>query len=126
MNILGIDFGTKKFGLAIMESNSGIASQLPIMKNDTDTLDNIEKIIKEYNIKTIILGMPSYNNTKKRVLRFSEKLKKQINNIEIVFINEDNTSIGIKSELTSKKQKNNLDSMSAVAILTQWYSSNNF
>jgi putative Holliday junction resolvase len=118
MNILGIDFGTKKLGLALLETDSEIASPLPILKNDQYLFEKLAAIIKSYRVTQIVLGLPSYENTQKKVLHFSELLK-QYADVVIHFENEDNTSIGIKSDLTTKKQKEQLDSFSAVAILQQ-------
>jgi putative Holliday junction resolvase len=118
MYILGIDFGTKKLGLALIETESEVASPLPIVKNDLYLFDKLLAIIKSYRITKIVLGLPSYENTQKKVLAFSEQLKQKVS-VQIFFENEDNTSISIKSELSTKKQKSQLDSFSAVAILQQ-------
>ena len=123
MYILGIDFGTKKLGLAILESSSGITSPLPIVRNDDYLFDHLQKILKDYNISNIVIGLPSYENTKKKVAAFTEKLK-AIFTGTISFTSEDNTSITVKKELTSHKQKQNLDSFSAIAILEQWATTN--
>lgn len=124
MYVIGIDFGTKKLGFAILETDTGISSPLPILMNDNFLIDKIKSLLSEYRTNKIVFGMPSYKSTQKRLERFVYNLKKVIKNIDIEYTNEDNTSTGIKSELTSRKQKDNLDSMSAVAILNQWYSIN--
>lgn len=124
MYILGIDFGTKKLGVAILEDSSEVASPLPLIKNDIALFQALEKIIKDYRITTVVLGMPSYENTAKKVNAFAEAMKIKFH-VEIHFMNEDNTSLGIKKDLTTEKQQRNLDSFSAVAILQQWVSENN-
>lgn len=124
MYILGIDFGTKKLGVAILEDSSEVASPLPLIKNDIALFQALEKIIKDYRITTVVLGMPSYENTAKKVNAFAETMKAKFR-VEIQFMNEDNTSLGIKKDLTTEKQQRNLDSFSAVAILQQWVSENN-
>ena len=123
MYILGIDFGTKKLGLAILESSSGITSPLPIVRNDDYLFNHLQKILKDYNISNIVIGLPSYENTQKKVTAFTEKLK-LIFAGTVSFTSEDNTSITVKKELTSHKQKQNLDSFSAIAILEQWATTN--
>jgi putative Holliday junction resolvase len=123
MYVLGIDFGTKKLGLAILETESDIASPLPIIKNDLYTFDKLLKIIKSYRISTVVFGAPSYENTHKKVASFAKKLAEKVT-LDVHFENEDNTSIGIKKDLTTKKQKLQLDSFSAVAILQQWHTHN--
>ena len=119
MYILGIDFGTKKLGVAIMETDSGVTSPLPLVKNDRDLWKTLEKIITDYRISHIVLGYPSYENTAKKVTAFSNELKNRYA-ISIDYTQEDNTSIAVKKSLTTQKQKQNLDSFSAIEILQQW------
>jgi putative Holliday junction resolvase len=122
MYVLGIDFGTKKLGLAILETTSELASPLPIIKNDIDLFKKLASIIKSYRITTVVLGFPSYEDTQAKVTKFVEELAKQVGPLTVFLENEDNTSIGIKSQLDTKKKKSQLDSYSAVEILNQWQS----
>lgn len=124
MYILGIDFGTKKLGIAMLESTTGVVSPFPILKNDKDLNKSIAKIITDYRITSIVMGMPSYENTQKKVALFADFLEKTYG-VKIFYTNEDNTSLVTKKMLDTKKQKSQLDSMSASAILTQWYTDNN-
>lgn len=123
MYILGIDFGTKKLGLAILEPTSGVVSQLPKMLNDRELFSKIAKILTDYRITKVVLGKPSYENTLKKVEKFAKALQEKFA-VETHFTTEDNTSIVTKKLITSKKQQENLDSMSAVEILTQWHTDN--
>lgn len=119
MYILGIDYGTKKLGVAILEADSGITSPLPLVKNDRDLWKNLGKIIVDYRISHIVIGYPSYENTAKKVTTFVEELTSKYS-VTVDYTQEDNTSIAIKKGLTTQKQKQNLDSFSAVEILQQW------
>lgn len=58
--ILGIDYGTKKIGLALSDNNLIIASPYQIIKNiDQDsTVANIERTLAEKKCRGIILGWP--------------------------------------------------------------------
>lgn len=123
MYYLGIDFGTKKLGIALLETTSGIASPLPIIKNDTTLFEQLERIIASYRINTVLLGLPSYESTIKKVMQFSQELEKRFQ-IKIILVTEDNSSLVVKKGLQGKKQKQQLDSYSAVAICEQWYSDN--
>jgi putative Holliday junction resolvase len=119
MYILGIDYGTKKLGLAVLEDSTGVCSPLPIVKNDEHLWDKLAEIIASYRISTIAIGLPSYENTAKKVQRFVNELSRR-HAVSIHLTSEDNTSLVVKKELTTRKQKDNLDSFSAVAILQQW------
>lgn len=121
MYILGIDFGTKKLGVAILEDSSEITSPLPLVKNDQYLWQSLGKIVTDYRIQQVVIGLPSYEDTAKKVKKFAEELQQQFS-LTVSYMNEDNTSIGIKKNLRTQKQQQNLDSYSAVAILEQWLS----
>ena len=54
--ILGIDYGTKRIGVAITDENSSLAFPLKIVLNNKDTFKHIGEIIKHNNIKEIVVG----------------------------------------------------------------------
>ena len=58
--IMGIDPGGKRIGIAISDENKIVATPYTtIIKNNyTDFIKEIKKIIKEYQIKGIIIGNP--------------------------------------------------------------------
>ena len=121
MYILGIDFGTKKIGAAILEDTSGICSPLPVILNDKKMWEHLATLIADFRISTVVLGLPSYASTEKKVQQFAATLQEK-HALAVYFTQEDNTSIAIKKELSTQKQKKNLDSYSAVEILQQWIS----
>ena len=47
MKFLGIDYGTKRIGLAISDENGILAFPKEILTNDTNTFKKIEEIIAE-------------------------------------------------------------------------------
>lgn len=56
MKFLGIDFGTKRIGVAVSDENATLSFPKEIVLNDADTLENIARIIKKENIKEIVIG----------------------------------------------------------------------
>ncbi len=56
MRFLGIDYGTKRIGLAISDENSFMAFPKEIVLNDKSTLDKIREVIKKENISEIVIG----------------------------------------------------------------------
>lgn len=56
MKILGIDYGTKRIGLAITDENNQIAFPKEILLNDVNTFQRLASIIKTENIKEIVIG----------------------------------------------------------------------
>ncbi|MFA6524569.1 MAG: Holliday junction resolvase RuvX [Candidatus Paceibacterota bacterium] len=53
---LGIDYGTKRIGVAISDENGTLAFPKEIVPNDLNTFKRIGEIIKEEQIKEIVVG----------------------------------------------------------------------
>ncbi len=99
MKILGIDYGTKRIGIAISDEGSKLAFPREIILNATDTLLEIGEIIKKENISEIVIG---------ESVDFSGKLNALSARIE-VFILE----LQEKFKLPIYKQKEFLTSVEA-------------
>lgn len=99
MKILGIDYGTKRIGIAITDEGGRLAFPKEILINDSDTLKKMERILKEENIKEIVIG---------ESVDFSGKLNALSARIE-VFILE----MKEKFDLPIHKQKEFLTSVEA-------------
>ncbi len=56
MRFLGIDYGTKRIGLAISDDNGQIAFPKEIVLNDSNTFKKIGEIIKKEKIDEIVIG----------------------------------------------------------------------
>lgn len=56
MKYLGIDFGGKRVGIAVSDDTGNMAFPHSVMFNDKNLLDNVEKIVKEENIGSIVIG----------------------------------------------------------------------
>lgn len=61
MKIMGIDFGTKKIGIAISDDSGVMAFPHSVVKNDDKLLSYIEKLVSERSINEIVIGH-SLNN----------------------------------------------------------------
>jgi putative Holliday junction resolvase len=56
MKFLGIDFGTKRIGIAISDEKGVLAFPKEIVINDGNTFKRIAEIIKTENISNIVVG----------------------------------------------------------------------
>lgn len=99
MKILGIDYGTKRIGIAVTDENSKLAFPKEILLNDSNTFKKLEHIIKEEKIAEIVIG---------ESVDFSGKLNALSARIE-VFILE----LKEKFNLPIHKQKEFLTSVEA-------------
>ena len=125
MNYLGLDLGTKTLGLAI--SKGQIATPLKtITYDDKNTLlEQLDKIIQEYQIVVIVLGYPkNMNNTlgprALATLEFKEKLENS--NYKVILQDERLSTVlahnyMIEADLSRKKRKEKVDTLAATIIL---------
>ena len=56
MKFLGIDFGTKRIGIAISDENHRLAFPKEIITNDKNTFIKLGEIFKKENIREIVIG----------------------------------------------------------------------
>ncbi|MBT3282841.1 Holliday junction resolvase RuvX [bacterium] len=78
--ILGVDFGTKKVGIAVSDENGNFALPKVVLQNDKDLIGSFQTILKEENIGEIVIGESinykgEENLVMKDVKRFIEKIK---------------------------------------------------
>ena len=128
--ILSIDYGTSRVGFAVSDPLHIIATPLKTIKNKSnqDLLKQIGLIVKEYAIKSIVLGLPLGLNgeeTKQTqtVKIFSETLEK--NNYKVIFEDERLTTVLakkeiIKQKISTGKNKSLIDQVAAAFILQNY------
>ncbi|MES2223794.1 MAG: Holliday junction resolvase RuvX [Patescibacteria group bacterium] len=76
MRILGIDYGSKRVGLATADTESGMAFPRSVINNDKDLLKTIGEIKKKENISKIILGeSKNLNGTDNDIMEDIRKFK---------------------------------------------------
>ena len=132
---LGIDYGTKKTGVAIAQKVTNKSRPLKIIYKDH--INEIDKIIDEWDIDKIIIGFPNSIGRKKNKIHsgindFVNSLKSSINpSIEIILYDEQLSSELAKKDfaemrnlgLTGRKNSD-YDDISASIILQSWINEN--
>ena len=131
--ILAIDFGVKRIGLAIGDSESSIATPFKTIKNNgyENCSIQIAQIVKEWRINLIVLGKPeiySDQEVNKQIDNFGKILKKNLN-IDVIFYNEDYSSNSAQAELAMQMQagrkkkvnKAEIDRIAATLILQSYF-----
>lgn len=118
MRYLGIDFGTKKVGIAYSDESATLAFPYTILKTDKNLVDSIVKIIAEKEAEALVLG-ESYNakNEENEVMVDIRKFKTELETkIQIPIYME-------KEYLTSMEARRYQDKMivddSAAALILQ-------
>ena len=136
MRTLGLDLGTKTLGLALSDKSNQIANPYRVLHWDGENYDllfkELDKIIKENKIETLVLGLPkNMNNTlgfaAERSMKFKEELEKRYTK-EVVLIDErlsttEATNYLLDADMSRKKRKKVIDSVAASIILDTYLKS---
>ena len=56
MRFLGIDYGTKRIGVAVSDENGMLAFPKEIIQNDKNTFDKLSEIIKKEKTVSVTVG----------------------------------------------------------------------
>ena len=130
MRILGIDYGDARVGIAITDPLGITAQGLEtINRNGSDkiVLKRLEELIEQYNVTTIVIGMPiNMNGTKTEraevTEKFIHKMKCKFGKIPIETIDERLTTVDAHKTMNylnvnKHKKRSIVDTISAVYIL---------
>lgn len=130
MRTLGIDYGDARIGIAITDLLGITAQGLETIHhngNDKIALKRIEEIVTEYEVGTIVIGMPlNMNGTKaervEKTEKFIHKLKCKFNTVKIESVDERLTTVAAHKTMNllginKFKKRDIVDTISAVYIL---------
>ena len=128
MRYLGLDLGTKTLGVALSDIKQTIATSYITLRytDENILLEDLSKIIEEFEIKKIVLGFPkNMNNTigpkALSTIEFKEKLENKFK-IPVILQDERLTTVEatnymLEADISRKKRKQKIDSLAATIIL---------
>ena len=132
---LGVDYGIKKTGIAIAQKITNKSRPLKIIYKNY--IDEIDKILEEWDIDKIIVGFPSRVGGKKskihdEINNFVYSLKNKINpSIKVILFDEQLSSELAKNHFAemrnlgfTRKKNSDYDDISASIILQSWINEN--
>ena len=137
MRTLGIDYGDSRVGIAVTDGLGITAQGLETINyngNDKILLKRLDEILVQYEVDTIVVGMP-YNMDGTKTIRaevtekFIHKLKCKYNKIKIETIDERLTTVAAHKtmnflEINKYKKRSIVDTLSAVYILEKFINKN--
>lgn len=117
MKILGIDYGTKRVGLAISDETQTLARELNIL-SPKEFWWGIEALIADEAIERIVIGLPlnmsgGSTQSTEAAQEFSDELQKRFPDIPLEFMDERLSSVMAES----LGRKKDVDSLAAQIIL---------
>ena len=138
MRVLGIDYGDARVGVSITDPLGITAQGLETIHhngNDKVVLKRIEELVSEYEIGTIVVGVPvNMNGTKAERVEITEKfinkLRCKFGKIQIERIDERLTTVEAHRTMNflnvnKFKKRDIVDTISAVYILETYLRKNN-
>jgi putative Holliday junction resolvase len=117
MKYLGIDFGSKRIGLAISDESGSFAFPLSVIKNSENAMSEIQQVCLEKNIGAVVIGdsenfQMQKNHIMEQVEPFVENLRK-VSGLPVFLHPEFMTS----QEAERLQGKNDMLDASAAAII---------
>jgi putative Holliday junction resolvase len=133
MKYLGIDYGSKRVGVAISDEDGSIAFPKVILKNDLSLLDNIFDICEKEKISAIVLGEShDLSGKPNKIMGSIEEFKQNLEgelDMPIYYEKEFMTSVFARgnegksinnSKKVKKDDKGKVDSSAAALILQRY------
>ncbi|MBQ8361336.1 MAG: Holliday junction resolvase RuvX [Bacteroidaceae bacterium] len=132
--ILSIDYGQKRTGLAVTDPMRIIANGLATVPTAT-VFDFVMQYVRQESVGLIIIGLPKqasgeYSENMKRIVPFVNRLRKQLPDVPIEYVDERFTSVlahrammdaGLKKK--DRQNKALVDEISACIILQTYMES---
>lgn len=130
MNILALDIGDKRIGIAISESGI-IASELTTINNNEQAIPFLIDLIKQRKAEKVVVGLPLLKSgdislqakkVKGFVIDLTEKYPVPISYEDEILTSKEAERLLREQSLTSEQIQKRIDQMSAKIILEQYIS----
>jgi len=119
MKYLGIDFGSKRIGLAVSDETGRLAFPHSVILNSKNILDEVSELIKKEKIDEIVIGESNnFTGEPNKIMAEIEKFKNEITEktkLKVYFESEFMTSVQAKQI----QGENLMHDASAAAIILQ-------
>ncbi|MCM3572000.1 Holliday junction resolvase RuvX [Mesobacillus subterraneus] len=138
MRIMGLDVGSKTVGIALSDELGWTAQGLETLKiNEEENVfgfDEIGKIIKEYEVGKVVVGLPKNMNgtigPRGEASQFYARELEERFGIPAILWDERLTTVAaervlLEADMSRKKRKKVIDKMAAVMILQGYLNSQN-
>lgn len=77
--IIGIDYGSKRVGVAISDENNQFGLPLVVIENTPNLLKELEKLTKGYDVQELVMGeSKNYKGEANAILEESLKFKRSL------------------------------------------------
>lgn len=128
-DILALDYGDARVGVARASLIARLPEPLPIIINDNQLFDNIRELVASNNVSLIVVGLPynSYGQSTSqtdKIRKFADELALKTG-LMVKFADESLTSVDADTFLRGQKTlKYDQDSIAACYILEEYFRQN--
>jgi len=132
VRILGIDYGDRRLGMAIGDTEINIATGLPTLERPSpaaDVLEPLRRICREQGVERIVVGLPvNMNGSLGERARLSQEFAQRLRDalgIEVETWDERLTTrqadrAMLEGDLSRKKRKERVDRLAAQIMLQSY------
>lgn len=128
MKVLSLDFGNVRIGIAIGDTEIGVASARPFLTNESETISSIVEICEREGVEKILVGLPKgfsgetkqTSTTRDFAKELDTKVSAKIELIDERFTSKIAEQNLREAEKNSRQQKELIDSESARVLLQEW------
>jgi putative Holliday junction resolvase len=132
MKYLGLDYGTKRIGMAVSDETGSVAFPLTTVEAGRDALSKIVSLLKENRVEAIVLGESrNYKDEPNPVMEDIEQFKKdleELTRLPVQYEPEFMTSAQALRQAQGKRgekgEAKDLDSSAAALILQSYLDRN--
>ena len=128
--LIGFDFGSKRIGLAVGETSTGIANPLGAIEAEANEkrLEQIDRIVAEWHPVAFVVGQPHHaDGSEHAVAKLAEKFARRLAaryRVPVMLVDETLTSATAEAELrnmrTRAARKTDVDALAATLILQSY------
>jgi putative Holliday junction resolvase len=131
MRYLGIDFGTKRVGLALSDESGSMGFPHAVVPNDGRLIDYVRDLIERKEVETVVIGdsvdfAGNANPVRAKAKAFAVELE-HTTNVEVVWEPEALTTQEARRDpegirITGQQAREAVDASAAALILTSYLS----
>lgn len=120
MRILGIDYGTKRIGIAVSDESRKFALPVVVVKNSDIALKEIIEIARQHEVKEMVIGESrNYKQEPNAIFEEADAFKKQLESAGFKVYLELEFMTSVNAERL--QGKNDMSDASAAALILQSY-----
>lgn len=124
-NIIGLDIGDTKIGVARVHVIAKIPEPLPSFNNDQDFANKLLELLKVQNCNLVVVGVPRNMSGEEtaqsaKIRKFIDDLKPYFEGVDFVFSDESLSSVRADDYLKNSKAEVSQDSVAACYILQEY------